>query len=153
MKRAPEQNRRYFQMHLMDDIFLYENFNFKQNLNCPFLAREIHCLCIIGSPCCEHIDKMTDIWQTTFSSVFYCMEIVVVDSNFTEIHFWSNLQQASNSSGNGFAPNRWQTITWTNVDYVIWRHMALLDRREIKMCNTKMVKLACRQFVCYHQSS
>ena len=41
------------------------------------------------------------------------------DSNVTEVCSWgSNWQKVSIGSGNGLAPNRWQAITWTNVDSV-----------------------------------
>ena len=44
------------------------------------------------------------------------------DSIFTEICSQeSNLQKASIGSGNGFAPNRRQAITWTNADAVHWQ--------------------------------
>ena len=66
--------------------------------------------------------KWPPFWQRTFSLHFLEWKWQNSDSNFTEIFSkGSNWQQASIGSGNGLAPSRRQTITWTNHDPVRWR--------------------------------
>ena len=56
--------------------------------------------------------------QMTFSNVIYRINILNIDSNFTEnCSRGSNLQYISIGSGNGLALKEHQAIIWTNDGY------------------------------------
>ena len=60
-------------------------------------------------------DKMADNLQTTFSTALSCMEILVFDSDFTDICLQeSDWHKSSIGSDNGLASVRRQAIIWTN---------------------------------------
>ena len=53
----------------------------------------------------------------------------------------SNWQKGGIGSGNGLAPNRRQTITWTYADPVHWRIYAALGVTELKLHNPIVIGL------------
>ena len=72
-------------------------------------------------------DKIAVTLQTTFSNAFYWMKMFEFELNF----HWSlfprvQLTAISIHLGNGLAPNRWQAITWNNVDHDLCPLMASL---------------------------
>ena len=65
--------------------------------------------------------KTADILPKTFSLGFEC-KVSYLYSGFTEIHSqWSSWQKFRRiGSSYGLPSNRWEAITWTNVDPVHW---------------------------------
>ena len=67
-----------------------------------------------------------------FQSHFDEWNFFYFNSNFTEVcSQGSNWQQGSIGSDNGLAPDRWQAITWTNVNPIHWRIYAALREDEL----------------------
>ena len=48
------------------------------------------------------------------------------DTSVTKESNWSNWQQIITDSENGSAQIRWQAIIWSDIDWNIWCHMAIL---------------------------
>ena len=65
------------------------------------------------------LDTMAAIDRQHFQMHFHEWKVIYFDMNFIEICFWGrNWQSLSIGSGNGLAPNRRQTIIWTNANPV-----------------------------------
>ena len=71
---------------------------------------------------------MADIFQTLFSDGIYTNENVCILIKILQkfVLKGPNCQWVSIDLGDGLVPNKWQAITWTNVDQDIWCHMASL---------------------------
>ena len=60
---------------------------------------------------------MAATWAHIFKCNFVNENVLILIKKFTEVcSQWSNWQNASIGSDNGMAPNRLQTIIWTNAD-------------------------------------
>ena len=76
---------------------------------------------------------MADILQITFLNVFFWMKKL----EFIKISLKFGSESSSDNrlalAGNGLAPNKWQAITWTNVDKDLWCHMMSLGHNELNI--------------------
>ena len=71
---------------------------------------------------------MDDVLQTKFPNAYYFnRKVLYLDWNFTEVvPKVSNWQSVTIGTGNGLAPKRCQTITWTNDELFYWRIYAAI---------------------------
>ena len=79
------------------------------------------------------MDKMAAISQTTLS-IFMTEKFCIAIQLPRRFVPKGPIDNVSIGSGNGWAPNRWQAITWTNADPGGWRICAALGEDELKCC-------------------
>ena len=75
------------------------------------------------------LNKIADLWQTTFSNVFLWLNCFVVRFKFHQ-SLSIGIQLTCVSPGDGLVPKR-QAIAWTNGDPVQWRAYASPGANEL----------------------
>ena len=140
--------------------FEVEKWKLQPSCQVYLYSSQLHQPLIIGpdaSVCAgDYKDKQGKSWemklqywcltpQITFDSSW--KKMLSFDSNFmADCSKGFSWQDVSISSGNGLAPYRWQTITWSNVYWDLWCHVTSLGSHKLSnrgyVCSTWIMMMS-----------